>query len=101
MLDKRISKKVRLKNIDKTRKCLIEKSKTTWFINEYKTQKSLHSFKLYWTNPKFSFYHHFGFYGYVSISAFALLDGIPIGIASSAVRLKNCVITTGIKKQSQ
>ena len=29
MLDKRISKKVRLKNIDKTRKCLIEKSKTT------------------------------------------------------------------------
>ena len=39
MLDKRISKKVRLKNIDKTRKCLIEKSKTTWFNNEYKTQK--------------------------------------------------------------
>ena len=34
---------------------------------------------------------------YVSISVFALLDGIPIGIASSAVRLKNCVITAGIK----
>ena len=97
MLDKSISKKVRLKNIDKTRKCLIEKSKATWFNNEYKTKKRLHGFKLYWANPKFSFYHHFGFYGYVSISVFALLDGIPIGIASSAVRLKNCVITAGIK----
>ena len=31
-------------------------------------------------------------------SAFVLLVNIPIGIASSAVRLKNCVITVGIKK---
>ena len=36
--------------------------------------------------------------GCVSISAFASLVVIPIGITSSAIRLKVCVITTGIKK---
>ena len=33
-----------------------------------------------------------------SISAFASLIGIPIGITYSAVGLKNCVITEAIKK---
>ena len=33
-----------------------------------------------------------------SISAFAFLIGIPIGIKSSAIRLKICTITAGIKK---
>ena len=36
--------------------------------------------------------------GCVSISAFASLVGIPIGITSSAIGLKICVITAGIKK---
>ena len=36
--------------------------------------------------------------GCVSISAFASLVGIPIAITSSAVGLKICVITAGIKK---
>ena len=36
--------------------------------------------------------------GLVSISAFASLIGIPIGITSSAIRSKICAITTGIKK---
>ena len=36
--------------------------------------------------------------GCVSISAFASLVGIPIGITSSATGLKVCVITAGIKK---
>ena len=36
--------------------------------------------------------------GCISISAFASLLGIPIGIMSSAVRLKICAITEGIKK---
>ena len=35
---------------------------------------------------------------FVSTSAFASLIGIPIGITSSAVGLKICAITTGIKK---
>ena len=36
--------------------------------------------------------------GCVSISAFASLVDIPIGITSSAIGLKICVITAGIKK---
>ena len=36
--------------------------------------------------------------GCISISAFSSLIGIPIGITSSAVRLKNCAIAAGIKK---
>ena len=33
----------------------------------------------------------------VSISAFAPLVGIPIGIRSSSIGIKTCVITAGIK----
>ena len=36
--------------------------------------------------------------GCVSISDFASLVGIPIGITSSAIGLKICAITVGIKK---
>ena len=35
--------------------------------------------------------------GCISISAFASLLGIPIGITSSAIGLKRCAITAGIK----
>ena len=38
------------------------------------------------------------FTGFVSISAFASLVGIPIGFTSTAIGLKICVITAGIKK---
>ena len=37
--------------------------------------------------------------GCVSTSAFASLVGIPVEITSSAVELKFCVITAGIKKK--
>ena len=36
--------------------------------------------------------------GCVSIFVFASLVGIPMGITSTAVELKICVITAGIKK---
>ena len=36
--------------------------------------------------------------GCVSISAFASLVGVPVGIKSSAVGIRNCAITAGIKK---
>ena len=36
--------------------------------------------------------------GCISISAFASWFSIPIGIESSAVRLKICLVTAGIKK---
>ena len=40
----------------------------------------------------------FMFTGYVSISAFASLIGIPVAITSSTVGLKICTLTPGIKK---
>ena len=40
----------------------------------------------------------YAFTGCVSISAFASLVGIHIGITSSANTIKACAITTGIKK---
>ena len=36
--------------------------------------------------------------GCVSISAFASLVGVPIGVTSSAIELKICAITAGIEK---
>ena len=36
--------------------------------------------------------------GFISTSAFASLLGIPIGVTSSAIRLKICAIAAGIKK---
>ena len=36
--------------------------------------------------------------GFISISVFASLVGIPIGVTSSSVGVKICVITLGIKK---
>ena len=39
--------------------------------------------------------------GCISISAFASLVGVPIGIASSAIGLKICAITAAIKNISQ
>ena len=36
--------------------------------------------------------------GCVSISAFASLACVPVGITSSAVGIKSCAITAGIKK---
>ena len=36
----------------------------------------------------------------ITISAFASLVGIPIGVTSSEIRLKICAITAGIKKYS-
>ena len=36
--------------------------------------------------------------GYVSISVFASLVGIPVGIARSTAKIKFCAIIVGIKK---
>ena len=36
--------------------------------------------------------------GWISISAFAFLLGIPIGITRSTVGSKICVVTAGVKK---
>ena len=62
-----------------------------WWVRRIK--KSV-KFELYWALAYLNFYSqwmHFHFY-------FWFLVGIPIGIASSAIGLKTCVITTATKK---
>ena len=51
-----------------------------------------------WNYIKHSFIIISTITGCVSISAFAFLVRISIGIASSAIWVKICVITTGIRK---
>ena len=54
----------------------------------------MQSFELYWALTYFTF----TVTGCVSISVLPSLVGIPIGITSSAIELKICVTTAGIKK---
>ena len=61
-----------------------------WLV---KTTKCLYNCKLYWTLSFSTIY-----IDHVSISTFAPLIGISIGITSSAVGLKIYAITAGIKK---
>ena len=82
-----------LKDIDKTTNYLIEE------INRNELMSKKHK-KVCTT---LNYIEHFlilgsTITGCVSISAFASLVGIPIGIASSTIGLKICVITAGIKK---
>ena len=53
----------------------------------------MYNSKLYWTLSLSSTITR-----YISVSAFASLVGIPIGITSSAIGLKNYAITAAIKK---
>ena len=53
----------------------------------------MYNSKLYWTLSLSSTITRC-----ISVSAFASLVGIPIGITSSAIGLKNCIITGKIKK---
>ena len=92
MPEKNMNQEFRLKEIDEVRNYLIEKTNQ----NELMSKK----------NKKFC-----GVLNYidhplivistiiwcVSISAFASLVGIPIGIASSTIGLKTCLTTAGIK----
>ena len=86
-------RRFRLKNIDKIRNYLIEE------VNRNELQRKRHkkdcrvlsyiehSLILISTIP-----------GCVSISTFTSLVGIPVGIKSSAIGLKICVISTRIKR---
>ena len=92
MLDEKIRKEYWIKNIDKTRHYLIEEIKQDNLMSK-KSQKSLCVFKLHWTLTYFSFFGHWLCFNFV----FTSLVVISIDIASSAVELKICVITAGIK----
>ena len=86
MAEERISQEFRLKNIEETTSDLIEEINR----NELTSKKGFHNSKLYWTLSTIT--------GCISISLFASLVGIPIGIRSVAIGLKICAITAGIKK---
>ena len=93
MPEENITQELRLKDIDKTTNYLIEE------INRNELMSKKHK-KVCTT---LNYIEHFlilgsTITGCVSISAFASLVGIPIGITSSATGLKICVITAGIKK---
>ena len=90
MSEENISQEFRLKNIDETRNYLIEEIDR----NELISKKH---------NTILNYIEHFltlGYTitGYVSISAFSSLVGIPVGITSSAIELKICALTAEIKK---
>ena len=89
---KNISQEFRFKNIDKTR---------DYFLEEIK-QNELMSRKHKKVCATLNYIEHFlilasRITGCISISSFASLLGIPIGITSSAIGLKICAITAGIK----
>ena len=83
MPEENISQEVRLKNIDETRNYLIEEINR----NELMTAHFEHFLVLGSTIT-----------GCISISAFASLGGIPIGITNFVIGLKICAITAAIKK---
>ena len=82
----------RLKNIDEIRNYLIEEINQ----NEFMTRK--HKVCRVLNYIDHSLIAISLITGGVSISVFASLVVIPIGITNSAIGLKICVITTGIKK---
>ena len=93
MAEENIGQEFRLKNIDETRNYLIEK------INQNELMSKKHK-KVCTT---LNYIEHFliltsTIAGYVSISYFASLFGIPIGVTSSAIGLKICARSAGIKK---
>ena len=96
MVGENISQKFRLKNIDETRNYIIKE--INW--NDLMSKKHKR------VCPTLNYIENFlilasTITGYVSISAFASLIGIHIGITSSAVGLKNCAITAGSKKKKK
>ena len=88
-----ISQDFRLKTIDETKIYLIEEINQNELMN--KKYKKFYRVLNYIELTYINFYSS----GCVSISDFASLVGIPLGITSCfAIGLKICVITAGIKK---
>ena len=93
MSEENLSQDFRLKNIDETRNCLIEEINQKELIN--KKHKKVYGVLNYIDHLLILICT---VTGCVSFSSFASLVGIPIGITSSAIGSKICVITAGIKK---
>ena len=90
--EENISEEFRLKNIDETRNYLIEEINPNELIS--KKHRNLCTILSY--IERFLILG-FTITGCISVSAFASLVDIPIGIASSAIWLKMCAIIEAIK----
>ena len=95
MVEEHINQELRLKNIDETR---------NYFLEEIE-QNELMSGKYKKLSKTLIYIKHFlildsAIAGCISISAFASLLGIPVGITSFAIGLKVYAITAGIKYKS-
>ena len=93
MFEENTSQKFRLKNINETRNYLVEEINQ----NELKSKKHKKIYRV------LNYTEHLLIListvtGSISISAFVSLVGILVGITRSAIGLKICVITAGIKK---
>ena len=93
MSEENISQEFRLKIIDEIWHYLIEEIDQNELMSKKHKKVCIESFELYWALILISTISRC-----VSISAFASLVGIPIGIMSSAIGLKICVINVQIKK---
>ena len=94
MVEGNISQEFRLKNIDETRKYFLEEIGKNELIS--RKHKNLCT--------TLNYIEHFlilailaTITGCISISVFSSLLGIPIGITSFSIRIKNCAIAARIK----
>ena len=92
MVEENISQEFRLKNIYQTKNYLIEEINRNDLMS-----KKLQKFCVTLNHIAYFLILSSTITGCISISAFASLVGIPIGIASSAIGLKICAITEAIK----
>ena len=93
MTEKNITQAFRLKTIDATRNCLIQginrdELTSKKHKNVCATLNYIENFLILASTTT----------GCISVSPFASLIGIPIGITSSAIGSKICAIAAGIKK---
>ena len=93
MLKENICQELRLKNIEETRNYSIKETDQNELVNK-KYRKVC---------ATLNYIEHFLILapvvtGCVSISTFASLVGISLGVTSSVIGLKICAITAGIKK---
>ena len=93
MVEENISQKFRLKNMDETRNYFLEEIKQNELISKKhkKVCKTLNYIE-------YSIILASTITACISISVFSSLIGILVGITSSAIGLKICAKTTGIKK---
>ena len=93
MAEKYISQELRLKNIDETKNCFVQETAQNELIS-----KKHKKFETAVNCAKHFLILLSAVNGCISVSAFASVLGIPLGITSSVIGLKMYAITGEIKK---